>query len=107
MKVHLCSMFGPPLDLIFHSRELPIIIGRGEQADVSIDDRWISRVHCQLSAEGGRLFVRDLESKHGTYVNRRLVQRVRLIPGDVLEMGLTTILVETEDANTHVENGGI
>ena len=105
MNVHLCTIFGPPLDMSFAERALPIIIGRGKQADVSIDDRWVSRVHCQLEALDGRLFLRDLESKHGTHVNECRLQSAELLDGDRIEIGLTTILVETQGVHTPLKNG--
>lgn len=105
MNVHLSTTFGPPLDISFAQRAFPIVIGRGNQADVSIEDRWVSRVHCQLDTIDGRLFLRDLESKHGTYVNECRVERAEVISGDQIEIGLTTILVETQCVPAPLENG--
>ena len=107
MNVHLSAVFGHPLDLMVAERDLPVVIGRGEQCDVSIDDRWVSRVHCQLTVDGDRLFIRDLESKHGTYLNATRVDRAEVLPGDQIEIGLTTILVETENSNSKFVNGGL
>lgn len=105
MNVHLCTTFGPPLDISLAERAFPVVIGRGNQTDVSVDDRWVSRVHCQLDAIDGRLFLRDLESKHGTYLNECRVDRAEILSGDRIEIGLTTILVETQDVHSSLENG--
>ena len=51
----------------------------------------VSRRHCEFTASGGRLFVQDLGSTNGTFVNRsfRLVpgQPVELNPGDRITLG--------------------
>ena len=47
----------------------PMVIGRGEDCDVSIPLGFISRRHCRFVYQGGELLVRDLESLNGTFVN--------------------------------------
>src|SRR5688572_32157641 len=47
----------------------PIELGRGEGVGLRIDDRWLSRRHCRLDMVDGVLTVRDLGSRHGTYIN--------------------------------------
>ena len=106
MDIHLTTMFGAPLDYSLKAADLPVIIGRGDQADVIVDDRWVSRVHCELSMLEDQLVVRDLESKHGTYINENAVGRAAVHSGDRLELGLTTLLVELQHADSHVTQGG-
>ena len=47
----------------------PVTIGRDAEASVQILDRSASRFHAEVFPVGGMYFVRDLESKNGTYVN--------------------------------------
>jgi pSer/pThr/pTyr-binding forkhead associated (FHA) protein len=49
------------------------------------------------------LMVRDLGSKHGTFVNGRSVLEAELRPGDLLNIGITRFLVEYEPASARVE----
>lgn len=72
---------------------LPATLGRSPQADVHLDDRWTSRFHCEISQVGGTLVVRDLQSKHGTFVNGEQVGEVHLLPGDRLTVGLSSFEV--------------
>ena len=72
----------------------PAVIGRGSDADVRFRDAWISRVHCLLTLDGDRLSVRDLHSRHGTFVNGELTSEGALEPGDVLSLGLSAFRVE-------------
>lgn len=75
----------------------PVEIGRGAAADVRIDDRWTSRRHCELQDADGRIWVRDLGSRHGTFVNGKLViDETPLLPGDELCVGLSHFVAEYE-----------
>jgi DNA-binding response OmpR family regulator len=48
-------------------------IGRWEDNDVVIPDRWISRHHAQVRCDGSRCTLDDLDSKNGLFVNGRRV----------------------------------
>jgi predicted component of type VI protein secretion system len=70
-----------------------VIIGRAPSADVSIDDRTLSREHTRVYGENGRYFVRDLESKNGTYLNGELIRRPEALkPGDRIKVGPATFV---------------
>src|SRR5689334_2600681 len=67
----------------------PIELGRGVAAGVRIDDRWLSRRHCELASDGPVVSVRDLGSSHGTFVNGTRVAAVTVLAeGDELQIGL-------------------
>ena len=86
----------------------PIELGRGSVAGVRIDDRWLSRRHCELSCDATGVIVRDLDSSHGTYVNgQRLTAQVALDEGDELQIGLSHFIVEyqVERAKLHDSAG--
>lgn len=76
-----------------HMHSLPITIGRGEDADICINDHWASRHNCRLSERDGQLWVCDLKSSNGTRVNGQLVQEQRVASGDVLTVGITSFRV--------------
>jgi predicted component of type VI protein secretion system len=74
-----------------------VTIGRAPSADVSIDHRTLSREHTRVYGENGRYFVRDLESKNGTYLNGELVRRPEpLKPGDRIKVGPATFVFATD-----------
>jgi FHA domain len=46
-----------------------VTIGRSEEADVRINDRFSSGIHCRVHTRGNAYFVEDMDSTNGTYVN--------------------------------------
>ena len=64
-----------------------VVIGRSPAADLSIDDRNLSRAHCEIRREGGRCWLVDPGSKNGTLVNGRRVKTHDLSDGDRITMG--------------------
>jgi DNA-binding response OmpR family regulator len=62
-------------------------IGRWDDNDVVIDDRWVSRYHAQVRREGDEYVVQDLGSKNGTFVNgRRIAAPLSLSDGDEIQV---------------------
>jgi pSer/pThr/pTyr-binding forkhead associated (FHA) protein len=72
------------------------LIGRREGCDVRIAVASISREHCELRVEDGRLFIKDLGSSNGTYVNRQRIQEVQLSPGDLIAVGPAVFVTRIE-----------
>ena len=59
-------------------------IGRAEDKDIVVDDRWVSRYHAQVRREEGRYVVVDQDSKNGTLVNgQRIAGPARARPRPV------------------------
>lgn len=79
--------------------QFPIELGRGSGAGIRIDDRWLSRRHCQLTMDNGTLWVKDLASSHGTFVRGERVTQARLAPGDELRIGLSHFIVHFVEAD--------
>ena len=73
--------------------ELPAILGRGSEAVVKLDDPWVSRRHCAIDQIEGRLILRDIGARHGTFVNGERITEVPLNTGDRIGIGLTTLRV--------------
>ncbi|MGI0490902.1 adenylate/guanylate cyclase domain-containing protein [Alkalinema pantanalense CENA528] len=68
-------------------------IGRGDENDFVLGDRWISRNHAMLqSMENGEIYLIDLGSRNGSFVNgRRVSVPVTLRNGDHLTFGQTEL----------------
>ena len=63
------------------------IIGRAEDADINILEGSLSRRHCCLERRKGVVYLEDLQSSNGTFVNGRRIQRRQLHDGDRIRFG--------------------
>lgn len=63
------------------------LVGRGEDCDIRLESRKVSRRHCCIAQVNDYLAVRDLASTNGIRVNGREVLESRLSHGDVLTIG--------------------
>ncbi|WP_348650566.1 DUF3662 and FHA domain-containing protein [Catellatospora sp. KI3] len=66
-------------------------IGRGDQANLRLPDVGISRRHARLDFDGAQVVLTDLGSTNGTMVNGQRVSAVALNPGDMIQIGTTTL----------------
>ena len=62
-------------------------IGRSPDAEVFLDDVTVSRNHALLVRRADGLYIDDLGSLNGTYVNRKRIESHRLADGDELQVG--------------------
>ncbi len=73
------------------------VIGRGESADLALEQASISRAHAEIRARGEAITITDLESHNGTRVNGvRLVAPHTLAAGDVINVGDVTLVFYRE-----------
>ncbi|MFN7133662.1 MAG: FHA domain-containing protein [Myxococcales bacterium] len=64
------------------------LVGRIDSAQLVLDDSTVSRLHARLTVSGDQVFVQDLESREGTWVNGVAVRGPhRLSPGDLVAFG--------------------
>ncbi len=69
------------------------VIGRAQDTQIRLIDDGVSRHHCRIQLEGDRLWVSDLESRNGTFINgQRIDTRTSLRDGDKIQVGRTTVL---------------
>jgi hypothetical protein len=68
------------------------VIGRGSDADVTIDDSGTSRKHVEILWDGTRAQVNDLGSTNGSSLNGERVSRAPLPPDSVIDIGRTRIV---------------
>jgi hypothetical protein len=75
-------------------RSYPCVVGRHPDCEHQLACAAISRRHCAFRVQGGRVWVEDLGSRHGTRLNGQLVEGLRpLQPGDRLELAYLTFVV--------------
>lgn len=70
----------------------PLLIGRGSDAAIRLDDDYVSTRHARIAASGDQWFVEDLGSTNGTYLgSQRLSQPTTLQLGSKVRIGKTTL----------------
>jgi putative nucleotidyltransferase with HDIG domain len=79
-----------------------IVIGRSAEADLHINDTYISKMHARILVIHNSYYIEDLGSRNGTRVNGEPVTRIRLSNQDVINLGRTSmrfIQLDTIDQN--------
>jgi pSer/pThr/pTyr-binding forkhead associated (FHA) protein len=87
---------GPDRGTLVNLPEPPgrLVIGRGEEADLVLTDRDVSRAHFVIERDADGATAKDLESKNGLEVNGRRLRERRLRHGDGLRLGSTLIVYQ-------------
>ena len=68
--------------------EAPLVVGRGDDCDLRIQDHSVSRKHARVEPTATGVFVQDLDSTNGTFINDQLIDKtVMLHDGDYLRIG--------------------
>ena len=81
-----------------------IRIGRSDKNDVVVNHEKASRRHCEIFYRGNRWFVRDLESKNGTRLNKfKVAGEEPLERGDVIEVGHTQVIFTGQEPESQSE----
>ena len=71
-----------------HTLGLVTKIGRDPaQADVTIPELIVSKLHCIIISQGGRFFIRDNDSTNGIYINNQKVDEQEIKDGDAILLG--------------------
>ena len=75
--------------------EDPICIGRMPECEITLADQNVSRRHAEVRRQGGEFVVVDLGSTNGTRVNGSGIKERRLVDGDEITVGASTLRFET------------
>jgi len=70
-----------------------LVVGRGAECDLQIDDPGLTRRHMQLVRRGNERIIEDLGSRNGTFVDGELLGRPRAVQdGARVHIGRSTVL---------------
>lgn len=73
------------------------VIGRSTECDLKISASEVSRVHCRITVQDDAVFIEDLGSANGTFVNDEMLkprQRVAIDPGAKITIGPAEFVVD-------------
>ncbi len=96
-RAHLIVLSGENIHEMHRIDNPEVVLGRGANASVHLRDDGISRRHARIVQEDNEVFVEDLQSANGTFVNGERITRRALRDGDRILLGSTTILKFTSD----------
>jgi pSer/pThr/pTyr-binding forkhead associated (FHA) protein len=72
--------------------QAPLLIGRGNDAAIRLDDDYVSTRHARIASSGDQWYVEDLGSTNGTYVgNSRISQATAIQLGTQVRIGKTIL----------------
>ena len=78
-----------------------VVIGRSSELDMVLVEDMVSRRHAKITVTNGQIFIQDLGSTNGSFVNGEKVKRARLNEGDRILIGTSIIkLVASEGGTT-------
>jgi two-component system, cell cycle response regulator len=92
-QAYLIVISGPHVGRMYKVDQADITMGRSPKVDLQLNDVGVSRKHARIVCRGEDVFVEDLKSANGTYINgRRVTSDYQLQDGDKITLGTTTIL---------------
>ncbi len=92
-QAYLMVIAGPHTGTMTKIERNELVLGRADKCDLTLQDVGISRNHARVTRVGEHVFVEDLQSANGTYVNgQRLHVRQQLQEGDKIAIGSSTII---------------
>ena len=78
-----------------------IVIGRSSELDMVLVEDMVSRRHAKITVTDGQIFIQDLGSTNGSFVNGEKIKRSRLTEGDRILIGTSIIkVIATESAQS-------
>src|SRR5687768_8870765 len=75
-------------------------VGRLPDDVFQIPEASVSSHHCEIQLRGADLFVRDLDSTNGTFINGEKIKEGVVKPGQILRLGMVDMRLETGDAQS-------
>jgi diguanylate cyclase (GGDEF)-like protein len=78
---------GPGMGSRYPLGDTPVVIGRGNESDIRINDNSVSRRHARIQPGADGYYAIDLQSTNGTFVNNMPASMYKLSDGDYLRVG--------------------
>jgi len=81
--------------------ESKVVIGRDPACDIALPLEYLSRKHLELEVRSGHLFIKDLDSSNGTFLNGQRITESEIKPGDKIKLDVLTFEVSgpSHDSN--------
>lgn len=87
VEPYLIQLSGRETGQNYNLNNRTVKIGRDATCEICVDDPHVSRVHATITTVNGELFIKDLDSTNGIFVNGNKVTEHRLMDGDKVLVG--------------------
>jgi pSer/pThr/pTyr-binding forkhead associated (FHA) protein len=105
--VCISELDGKTLKENFVLNHFPAVLGRRSDCDCCLNFPFISRRHCSFFVRDGKVWVEDLGSQNGTFVNGEPVREAQpLHAGDRLELCYIAFRVAPREVATATSGDG-
>jgi EAL domain-containing protein (putative c-di-GMP-specific phosphodiesterase class I) len=82
---------------------VPFVIGRADNCNLKLIDDRISRHHSEIRISGDLLWIRDLDSTNGTFVNQVKIDQAQLLdPDDIISIGKYKLKVKILSSSSSI-----
>ena len=83
---------------------VPFVIGRADDCNLKLTDYRVSRYHSEIRISGDLIWVRDLDSTNGTFINQKKIEQAQLLdPNDTISIGSYNFRVKSVSSAEAVE----
>ncbi|RLE16800.1 MAG: hypothetical protein DRJ08_04920 [Acidobacteria bacterium] len=101
-RISMAFLSGELAGQVYEIRHSPVIIGRSE-CDVVLDDPECSRKHAELTVKANGVYLKDLNSTNGTFMDGIRINEVKLNDKDEFAIGSVTIMLIIRDRNREMD----
>jgi predicted Zn finger-like uncharacterized protein len=98
-RYSLAVIMGANAGQIYTITKPRVVLGRGTESDVQLQDSEVSRRHAMLEIHLDEGLVSDLGSTNGTYVDGVRIQRATIYSNQEFSLGTTTVMFIVTDAH--------
>jgi hypothetical protein len=84
-----------------------VVIGRSSELDMVLVEDMVSRKHAKITCQEGKVFIEDLGSTNGTFVNGEKVKQGRLKEGDRILIGTSILKLVAQGSTPHLDDAQV
>lgn len=101
-RISMAFLSGELAGQVYEIRQPSVVIGRSD-CDVVLDDPECSRRHAELTVRANGIYLKDLDSTNGTFMEGIRITEVKLKDKDEFTIGSVNIMLIIRDRNREMD----